>query len=207
MKTRLCALLIAGSLSHSATAQQSVAGDWALTTHEQFGPNVMRLSLAVSGETLTGTAGGRTIEGTLKGTALEFKRDNATAKGAIEGDSLKGEVTFPDRTVKWTAVRIPPQPASPKTHDFEPSEFHLYFSSKVGPVLRIHPGDTVRTWSVDAGGRDKQGNRRSGGGNPQTGPFYVEGALPNDTLVVRLTKVRTNRNWAASGNTIKATAS
>ena len=77
---------------------------------------------------------------------------------------------------------------------------------KVAPVLRIHPGDTVRTWSVDAGGRDKQGNRRSAGGNPQTGPFYVEGALPNDTLVVRLNRVRTNRDWAQSGNTIMRNA-
>ncbi len=77
---------------------------------------------------------------------------------------------------------------------------------KVAPVLRIHPGDTVRTWSVDAGGRDKQGNRRSAGGNPQTGPFFVEGALPNDTLVVRLNRVRTNRDWAQSGSTIMRNA-
>ena len=54
---------------------------------------------------------------------------------------------------------------------------------------------------MDAGGVDKTGNRRSPGGNPQTGPFYVEGAVPNDTLVVRLNKVRTNRDWARSGTT------
>ena len=101
---------------------------------------------------------------------------------------------------------MPPRPAAPTTHDFEPSQFHLYFSGKVAPVLRIHPGDTVRTWSVDAGGSDKQGNRRSAGGNPQTGPFYVEGAMPNDTLVVRLNRVRTNRDWAQSGSTIMRNA-
>ena len=70
----------------------------------------------------------------------------------------------------------------------------------------FNAGDTVRTWAVDAGGRDQAGKPRSGGGNPQTGPFYVEGALPNDTLVVRLTKVRTNRDWAGSGNTIMSNA-
>jgi amidase len=32
-------------------------------------------------------------------------------------------------------------------------------------------------------------------GNPLTGPFYVEGAEPGDTLAVRFTKVRLNRNW------------
>jgi acetamidase/formamidase len=89
---------------------------------------------------------------------------------------------------------------------FEPTAFHLYFSSRVEPVLRIQPGDTVRTWSVDAGGRDKAGTRRSGGGNPQTGPFYVEGAVPGDTLVVRLNKVRTNRDWAGSGSQIMLNA-
>jgi acetamidase/formamidase len=94
------------------------------------------------------------------------------------------------------------RPSTPRTHDFEPTQFHLYFSAKVEPVLRIHPGDTVRTWSVDAGGRDKQGAQRSPGGNPQTGPFYIEGAMPNDTLVVRLNRVRTNRDWAGSGSSI-----
>ena len=39
-------------------------------------------------------------------------------------------------------------------------------------------------------------SRAQRGGNPQTGPFYVEGAMPNDTLVVRLKRVRTNRDWA-----------
>jgi len=168
--------------------------------------HVMRLSLAVSGEKLTGTIGGRPIEGTVRGTAIEFNEGKFTANGSMEGGDLKGDAVFPDRTVKWSAVRMPPRPASPSTHVFEPTEFHLYFSSKVAPALRIHPGDTVHTWSVDAGGRDQQGVQRSPGGNPQTGPFYVEGAMPNDTLVVRLNRVRTNRDWAASGSTIMRNA-
>jgi len=36
------------------------------------------------------------------------------------------------------------------------------------------------------------------GGNPETGPFYVETAAPGDTLVVRLTRLRLNRDWAES---------
>jgi acetamidase/formamidase len=206
MKNVLRAAVVVGLLSPSVLAQQTVAGEWMLTVHEQFGPNIMRLSLVVEGEKLKGTAGTRAIEGTVLGTTLEFKADTLSVKGSLEGAELKGLATFPDRSVKWTAVRIPPRPSSPSTHDFEPSEFHLYFSSKLNPALRIYPGDTVRTWSVDAGGRDKQGNRRSAGGNPQTGPFYVEGAMPNDTLVVRLNRVRTNRDWAGSGNTIMSNA-
>ena len=206
MRTRFYAVIIASLLSATIGAQGTVAGDWMLTIDDQFGPNVMRLSLNVTGEKLTGTAGPRAIEGTVRGTTIQFTGGNLTVNGSLEGTTMKGEAIFPDRTVKWTAVRMPPRPATPTTHDFEPSQFHLYFSSKVAPVLRIHPGDTVRTWSVDAGGRDKQGNRRSAGGNPQTGPFYVEGAMPNDTLIVRLTRVRTNRDWAQSGNTIMRNA-
>jgi amidase len=187
-------------------AQSGIAGEWMVTAHEQFGPAYTRLTLSVSGDKVTGSQGTRKLEGTVKGNAFELKFDNGTSKGTLEGGELRGEATFPDRTVKWTAVRIPPRPAKPTTHDFEPTEFHQYFSSKIKPALRIHPGDSVRTWAVDAGGRDKDGNRRSGGGNPETGPFYVEGVLPNDTLIVQLTKVRTNRNWAGSGNTIMRNA-
>ena len=82
----------------------------------------------------------------------------------------------------------------------------MFFTSRVPPVLHIAPGDTVRTWSVDAGGTDPKDERRSPGGNPQTGPFFVDGALPGDTLVVRLTRIRTNRNWAVSGSTVMANA-
>ena len=206
MRTSTCVAIIVGLLSLSATGQETVAGEWMLTLDDQFGPITMRLSLVVAGEALTGTAGNRPIAGTVRGATIQFKGGNLTASGSLEGGALHGQALFPDRTVKWTAVRVPPRPAAPKTHDFEPSQFHLYFSAKVAPVLRIHPGDTVRTWSVDAGGRDKQGNRRSAGGNPQTGPFYVEGAMPNDTLVVRLNRVRTNRDWAQSGSTIMRNA-
>jgi acetamidase/formamidase len=187
-------------------AQGGVAGEWLLTAHELSGPNYLRLSLTVSGEKLTGSAGANKFEGVVKGNSIEFKFGNASVQGTLEGAELRGEAVFPDRTVKWTAVRIPPRPSTPRTHDFEPKEFHLYFSSKIPPVLRIHPGDTVRTWGVDAGGRDKLGNRRSGGGNPQTGPFYVEGVVPGDTLVVKLNRVRTNRDWAGSGSTIMRNA-
>jgi acetamidase/formamidase len=40
------------------------------------------------------------------------------------------------------------------------------------------------------------------GGNPETGPFYVESAQPGDTLVVHLTRLRLNRDWAMSDDSI-----
>ena len=200
-------IVLAASLGTSIAAQQTVAGDWVLTLHEPLASaNVMRLSLSVDGSVVKGLAGGRPLEGRLNGSTLEFTSGNAKGRGTVDGTRMTGEMVFPDRTVPWAAVRVAPRPPAPRTHDFVPTAFHLYFSSRAEPVLRIHPGDTVRTWSVDAGGRDHQGVRRSPGGNPQTGPFYVEGAMPGDTLAVRLTRVRTNRDWAQSGRTIMRNA-
>jgi acetamidase/formamidase len=55
---------------------------------------------------------------------------------------------------------------------------------------------------VDAGGVDAKGVRRSLGGNPQTGPFFIEGAMPGDTLVVKLKRIRLNRDTAISSGSI-----
>ena len=67
------------------------------------------------------------------------------------------------------------------------------------PVLkRIMPGESVTTKTVDASGLDEKGEKRSEPGNPLTGPFFVEGAEPGDALVVRLKKVRLNRDWGWS---------
>ena len=143
MRMTFCAALVIVLSGIPGQAQQNIAGDWALTLFDTFGPNVMRLSLSLNGETLSGSAAGRPIEGTFSRGTIALKIRNFTMTGALDGTELKGEAAFPDRTVKWTAVRLPSPPASPRTHDFEPSAFHLYFSSKVAPALRIHPGDKI----------------------------------------------------------------
>ena len=65
--------IIVGLLAPSATGQETVAGEWMFTLDDQFGPNIMRLSLVVAGERLTGTVGDRSIEGTVRGAAIQFK--------------------------------------------------------------------------------------------------------------------------------------
>ena len=78
------------------------------------------------------------------------------------------------------------------THYFEPTHYHRAIGAHE-PVLRIAPGDTVITTTVDAMGQDARGERVTEPGNPQTGPFYVEGAEPGDTLVVHLDRITPNR--------------
>jgi acetamidase/formamidase len=71
--------------------------------------------------------------------------------------------------------------------------------SHAHPVLKsIKPGETVVTKTIDAGGQDEKGVKRSEPGNPLTGPFAVEGAEPGDALAVHLKKVRLNRDWGWS---------
>ena len=78
------------------------------------------------------------------------------------------------------------------THHFAPTHYHTTIGSHT-PVLRIAPGDTVVTTTVDARGADASTQPITPRGNPMTGPFYVEGAEPGDTLVVTLDKLRPNR--------------
>jgi amidase len=87
------------------------------------------------------------------------------------------------------------------THDFEPTSFHVTIGSHE-PVLRVASGDTIRTWCVDAAGYDRNGEQITDGGNPQTGPFFVEGAEPGDTLAVHLVRVWPNRARGMSGQVV-----
>ena len=87
------------------------------------------------------------------------------------------------------------------THRFEPRQY----VNTLGwhpPALRIHDGDTVVTTTLDARGYDAAGTEAGPRGNPQTGPFYVEGAEPGDTLAVHLDRMRPNRTFGWSQTVI-----
>jgi acetamidase/formamidase len=73
------------------------------------------------------------------------------------------------------------------------------------PVARIQPGTILELWTEDcfAGrvrGPDDLVSRVCEFPflNPQTGPFYVEGAQPGDTLAVHFVSIEPARDWAAS---------
>lgn len=88
-----------------------------------------------------------------------------------------------------------PGPVGGETHRVQPDRYYTTFSFAHPPVARIKPGDRVVTSTLDARGRDKSGKIVLDAGNVLSGPFYIEGAQPGDTLVVRLEKVRLNRDW------------
>src|SRR6267143_773308 len=195
-------------------ANAGVSGRWMVTT-DYFGTTIYyRMELKQEGEKLTGNFDGDKLEGTLKGNAISFlaKDDEGgtdEGKGTVQGATITGTVVFthPDdphaTTHKFTAELVPSRSArAPQRHEFVPTTFYRQFSAANKPVLTITPGDTVHTTTADAGGKDEKGVTRVLGGNPETGPFYIETAAPGDTLVVHLERVRLNRDWAESDDFI-----
>jgi amidase len=89
------------------------------------------------------------------------------------------------------------------THEFRPERYYTAIGT-YEPVLRIGDGDTVSTTTVDAGGGDASGDRVTEPGNPQTGPFYVEGAASGDTLAVRFDRIWPNRRSGYTGTMLAA---
>src|SRR5260370_40355534 len=87
-------------------------------------------------------------------------------------------------------------PVRAETHSFTPTRFYNTWSVAHPPALRIRPGDRVVTKTIDASGMDWNGKMAGAGPNPQTGPFYIEGAEPGDVLMVTLDKIETNRAMA-----------
>src|SRR5688500_18303240 len=78
---------------------------------------------------------------------------------------------------------------------FEPTSGVPTFAVRE-PVLRIKPGATIETRTFSRAGDYYE---RAGGPWPgEVGPFYVEGATPNDTLVVKILWLRLNRDSAVS---------
>lgn len=76
-----------------------------------------------------------------------------------------------------------------------PARYYRTFSHTNAVFQRIQPGAVVSTRTLDSGGQNEKNEHVGEPGNPLTGPFYIEGAQPGDALVVRLRKVRLNRNW------------
>jgi amidase len=193
-------------------AQASISGDWLLTQDIFGNPLHQRMALKLDGSGLSGTIGSRPIEGTVTGSEIRFVlRSEDTIDeftGTMSGDGMTGTLIRREKgeqrlKTSWSATRIPSRrTGAPQRHEFVPTTFHRQFSAANAPVLHIWPGDTVHTTTVDAAGADEKGVIRSLGGNPQTGPFYIETAIPGDVLVVRLNRVRLNRDWAISDDGI-----
>jgi acetamidase/formamidase len=85
--------------------------------------------------------------------------------------------------------------AAAETHRFTPTHGVPTFAVR-DPVLRIRPGDIVESQTFS---KADDYYARAGGAWPgEVGPFFIEGLTPQDTLVVKILKVRPNRDTAVS---------
>jgi len=73
-----------------------------------------------------------------------------------------------------------------------------YVYGVAAPIAHVKPGDVIETNTLDAFGNvlKKPGDRLSmvKGDNPLTGPFYVDGAQPGDTLTVKFLDLQVDGN-------------
>ena len=227
MANWLQAVVLAAALAGAGVCFAATpAGDWVATvTTAQGSPEYAHVVLKVDGAKVSGTWGTSSIDGTVAGDKVEAKLVDSDGKaagsfsGTLVGDKLTGTGTFPaargrggfggGRAVGAVAptsfelTRAMVAPAKAREIKFEPKAIFPTYSAANKPVMTIFPGDVVHTSTPDAGGVDAKGDH-FGGVDANIGPFYVEGALPGDTLVVHLLKLRTNRATAHQGTRLNA---
>jgi amidase len=199
----------------TAGAAAGLTGKWSVKADFYGTPLYFQMELKEEAGKLTGKFGGDKLEGTVSGSSLHFvAKDEQGGTGecaaTVTDGVISGTITFTDAgnpqhpaVHAFTANLAPQRKAgTAQRHEFTPTAFYRQFSGLNKPVLTVSPGDTVHTTTVDAGGTDEKGITRVLGGNPETGPFFVETAEPGDTLVVHLVRLRLNRDWAVSDDDI-----
>jgi acetamidase/formamidase len=187
-----------------APAMADVSGTWEVAVREFGAANFYlpmtdgRLTIAADGKSARFNA--LTFSGTTDKDGLHLAcGDGGKSCGMLvlqqQGDALSGSGLLLDIPVTLSGRRPAPRRA-PQMHDYDPQHFENFYARLVQPVMHLAPGDSVKTRTLDSRGQDRDLAPRAPRGNPLTGPFYIDGAMPGDTLVVHLERVRTNRDTA-----------
>jgi amidase len=108
----------------------------------------------------------------------------------------------------FTAAALAAMPAVAAEVEYDPQNtVYFTYCHAHPPAMRIRPGDTVSTRTRDASNDAFSPSDKTIAPkldltkvNPQTGPFYIEGAEPGDTLVVRIDEIELNRDWGWGGS-------
>lgn len=208
MRIKFVAVAVLGLLS----AMPSMGSEtWIVRTDLWGNPAFSTLTFDREQAKISGDLDGDPVTGDVKARRITFTVTDSGGRQSrywakIDGNQLTGAVDAPDTNDpkeralhSVTAWRLPERPAGGvRTVEFRPSDYSNTFNADRRPVLTIWPGDTVHTKTIDSGGVDELGVTRALFGNPQTGPFFVAGAAPGDTLVVRLQQLKLNRDYADS---------
>jgi amidase len=202
-------------LPFAAYAAEPLAERWLVKTDMWGNTAYQTLALSQDGNALSGTFDGDKLVGTRHGNLLDFTvtdSDHATyhLKATVDSTGMVGVADDPDTnapgkrvTHAFTGQRLPERPSgSPKVYTFTPKDYANEFSASRTPALTVWPGDSIHTQTIDSGGVDEKGKTVALFGNPQVGPFYVMSAEPGDTLAVHIKRLRLNRDYADSLDSI-----
>lgn len=91
----------------------------------------------------------------------------------------------------WLSASLP---GIAEVHRFKPAQGYQTYALRE-PVLRINPGDTLETNTLYS----DFFTAKDGPWPGEVGPIYVNGATPEDTLVVKILKIRPNIATGRSG--------
>jgi acetamidase/formamidase len=126
------------------------------------------------------------------------------ARDAAGGASGASGGTAPPQTAAPASLANVPANA-PVLNWIPKHEELVYTFGGATPRQRIKPGTRIVTWTEDCfdgavkTAADLPSKKMTPGhDNPQTGPFYIEGAEPGDTVVVHILKLEPARSYAVS---------
>ena len=207
--------LVTFALLMPTAASALGAETWIVRTDLWDNPAFSALTIEQQKGQLSGDLDGDRMSGRLDHQRITFDTTDSDGHtshhvGRVAADRMAGVVEAPDSnhpdvhvSHRFTAWRVPERPTgSARTLDFHPADYSNSWNADRPPVLTIWPGDEVHTTTIDSGGVDEHGVTRALFGNPQTGPFFVVGAAAGDTLAVHLRRLRLNRDYADSIDTI-----
>ncbi len=137
----------------------------------------------------------------LAGVLAACKQGEAREPAADPSASLAAPAAVPQTPVPLSAV-----PQGSPTLTYIPKHEELcYTFGGVAPRQRIKSGTRIISWTEDCfdGAVKTAADLPSkkmppGHDNPQTGPFYIEGAEPGDTLAIHIIKLEPARSYAVS---------
>ncbi|WP_165187985.1 acetamidase/formamidase family protein [Caulobacter soli] len=208
MKSAFGAVAASFVLSSTAWAAEPWTGAWPTFVKFANGASAATLVLSEENGAISGTSGPLDENGywplvvkgrsTVAGATLNFlRRDKPVGTVVLTRNAggFMGTGALYGVAVRMTGTSAAaPKPAVRR--EFTPQTYSTRFDGQIPPVLHLSPGDAVKTSTLDNEGRDRTLAWRGMPGNTLTGPFYVDGAMPGDTLVVRLDSVTLNRDVA-----------
>lgn len=89
---------------------------------------------------------------------------------------------------------------------YQTGEHSFAFNRYLEPIAKVDPGEEIELLTEDCfkglveSSSHLASDRLQGAGylNPQTGPIYINGAQPGDTLAVHILSIEPTRDWAVS---------